>query len=336
MRSYLRTSVGSVAVLGLAMSAALIFSDLAQAGPVYASVWAGDYTNSVRSGDHTWDTSQPWSGDVVSSSTVSSQAASAANGGTYKGATTSSSGSANLATAQLKGTESAVLAPGALASNAEAWVSSAFGDSFSVFGPSGPFSWTSANTVRFTLTVNGHIGSSSPGGDQVFVEFYYGAPGALANNGTGGGAEFPAGLATGNFYPQDGCFFPLGFPGQNVVGMTCGGTLTENASGDVSGTVFAEFAPNGNFDWVADLTLQGWPGSLFSPGPGTSSMNFSDTVTVGYIGPEGTTTDSASGVFPGTLALATTVPEPSTFALVGLGMILVAARRVKRQTGNTC
>lgn len=323
----------TIELLGILTAAGLISGGLAQAGTIYASVWAGDYTSSAYPGDgsHTWDTSQPWSGDVVSSATTGSQIASAANGGTYNGATTSSSGSANLATAQLRGTASATLAPGAVASNAEADVQSAFGDSFSVFGHSGPFAWTSSNTVRFTLTVNGYIDPSSVSSD-LFIYFVYGAPGALANNGTGG-VGFPAGLATGNFYSQDGCLFTLG-SSESFASMTCGNTLSIDVYGNVSGTVFAEFAPNGNFDWVADLGLQSWPGS-YPSGPGSGSMSFSDTVTIGYTGPEGTTTDSASGVFPGTVALAGTVPEPSTFVLAGLGFVFVAVRRVKRQTGKT-
>jgi len=309
--------------------AVLLSSGLAQAGPVFASVWTGDYTSYSLSGlTHTWDTTQPWSGDVVSSSTVGSQTASATNGGTYNGTVTSSSGSANLSTAQLKASESATIASGAAASNARADVQSEFGDSFVIFGPGGgPFSWTSATTVEFTLAVTGHIDPAST--DVSFnLIFEIGAPGALANNGQSVGGNIPIGLVAGGFASVDGCNFGVGLS-QSLGSMTCGNTLTKNAAGDVSGTVFAQFAPNGNFDWFTDLVLKGWPGR-FSPPPGFSSANFSNTVTLAFIGPPGSTTGSASGVFPGTVTL-TASPEPSTLALAGLGVVFVAVRSLKRQ-----
>ena len=157
---------------------ALAAGSHAQRGPVFASVWAGDYTSYGLSGlTHSWDTTQPWSADVISASTVASQTASATNGGTYKGATTSSSGSANLSTAVLTGSESATLAAGASATNAVALLYNGFGDSFQVFGPGGaPFSWTPGSPVRFTFAVTGHIAPGSIGSFNLF--FAYGAPGA--------------------------------------------------------------------------------------------------------------------------------------------------------------
>jgi hypothetical protein len=293
---------GSIVIT--AFIALVLSGSNAQAGTIFSSVYAGDYTSYTLSGlTHSWDTSQPWSGDVVSSSTVGSQTASATNGGTYKGATTSSSGSANLSTGQIRGFQSAILAPGALATNAVALVYSGFGDSFQVFGPSGPFSWTPANQVQFTLAVTGHIDPGSVGSFNLV--FAYGAPGALANNGRSVGGNFPAGQVQGGFVEIDGCNFGVGFSEPDVR-MTCGSTLTMNAAGDVSGTVSAQFAPNGNFDWIVWMFLQGNPGTFGSSGPGSSSMNFSNTVTVGYSGPPATTTSSASGVFPGTFPAALT------------------------------
>jgi hypothetical protein len=99
------------------------------AGPIiFSSVWAGDYTSHAFTSptSQTWDMTQPWPGDVVSSQTDPTMTALASNGGTHKGATTSSSGSASLSTGELKASESATLSIGAFATTARAQVNAAF------------------------------------------------------------------------------------------------------------------------------------------------------------------------------------------------------------------
>lgn len=324
-----RPNTRPMVLLSAMVIASMTSIEHASAGPiVFASVWAGDYTSHAFTSptSQTWDTTQPWQGDVVSSQTDPTKTALASNGGSHKGAITSSSGSANLSTAELKASESATLSIAASATNARAQVNAAFGDGFSVFEPGGGlFSWTSADTVRFTLTVDGHIGSATPN-DVLGIDFGFGAPGALANAGKPLGSRVPAGLVTGGFLVQDLCSFGLG-SNESLLGfMTCGGSLTKSVSGDVSGTIFAEFAPNGNFDWFAGLHLVGAP----SGGPGMSDMDFLSTITVAYQGPSGSTTFSQSGVFPGTLAAPATVPEPASFMLLALGIAAVAGHRRSR------
>jgi hypothetical protein len=59
-------------------------------------------------------------------------------------------------------------------------------------------------------------------------------------------------------------------------------------------------------------------------------MDFSHTLTAQYSGPTGTTTHSQSGVFPGTLALVGTIPEPGSLVLSCLGVAAVCALRRRR------
>lgn len=305
----------------------------AQAAPVYSSALAGAYTSYSFGGPGlaTWDLSQPWSANVVGSSENGSMPAAATNpGGTFNGAVVSSSASANLATAELKAKADSVLEPGAIASNARATAVSQFGDQFTVLASNGgPYQWSSAATVRFSFDISGVV--SGPSLVTSFsLEFGYGLPGALAANGQPHGTSFPAGMVSGGFLIQDQCLFQAGFSESLLGQMTCGGLIGVDALGNVSGSVFAEFAPNGDFDWYAGLTLLGWPGA-FGSGAGESHLDFSSTVTVGYTGPQDSITRAGSGAFPG-LQVAS-VPEPGSFALIFTALALIGATR-RRQAAK--
>lgn len=292
-----------------------------QAAPVYNSAWAGAYTSfSFGPGGATWDSAQPWSADVIGTSTNGSTPAVATNpGGTFKGASSSSGASANLQTAELRAVADAVLEPGALASNARALAVAEFGDQFTVLGLNrGPYAWTSATTVRFSLDISGVI--SGPSHDFI-LDLGYGLPGALAGNGQPSGA-FPAGMVTGGFLLQDMCTFQIGRSDSLLGQMTCGGLIEVDAFGNVSGSVFAEFAPNGDFDWFTSLTLSPWPGS-FGSGAGERHLDFSSTVSVGYTGPADSITLSGSGVFPGLQV--SQVSEPESLALILAAIALLGA-----------
>ena len=91
----------------------------------------------------------------------------------------------------------------------------------------------------------------------------------------------------------------------------------------------ASFNPNGDFDWIiysysaATLTA-GRAGDI-------ASADFYNTIQASYIAPSGATTYSASGVFPGTLALPLAVPEPEGVLLFAIASAAFAFGRLRRQ-----
>lgn len=85
------------------------------------------------------------------------------------------------------------------------------------------------------------------------------------------------------------------------------------------------FLAPADFQWIASFVVTG---SMAYPAAGYSyNGDFSHTTTLGYRGPDGTTTVSASGVFPGLQQ--TSVPEPTSVGLVlaALGAGIVVRRR---------
>lgn len=89
--------------------------------------------------------------------------------------------------------------------------------------------------------------------------------------------------------------------------------------------VTANFNPMGDFDWTLSL-------SAFVRVDAVGEVAYSDyshTARVSYAGPDDSVTYSASGLFPGTAAIAA-VPEPSTWMLTLAGLItcgMLARRR---------
>ena len=100
--------------------------------------------------------------------------------------------------------------------------------------------------------------------------------------------------------------------------------------GDVA---LAEFEATTAFDWLVRLGVNA---SLFSGDPAAYAYSdFSHTVGMSFEGPDGSVTQSASGVFPGTVAISTggsTVPEPSTLLLVLPALFLALRRLSKNET----
>ncbi|RZJ09949.1 MAG: PEP-CTERM sorting domain-containing protein [Rubrivivax sp.] len=112
----------------------------------------------------------------------------------------------------------------------------------------------------------------------------------------------------------------------------CGGVFYKQV--DLVGgaaSVNYSFAPGGDFEWTLELSTQV---SLDLSRENTAAvLDFSHTVHAGFTAPVGATTYSASGLLPGTLALAP-VPEPETWALMLVGLVGVVSfgrSRARRQ-----
>jgi hypothetical protein len=195
-----------------------------------------------------------------------------------------------------------------------------FADSFRTFNQDGsPFTW-SGDTARFEVATSGSIiGNGVNAGINLSFAAY--EPGFLAT-------FFPIVIDPGPsaFGPEDfAAFFALADQSRifdetvllGEIGAAPFGGIDRAAS--LGDTVVFEFQPEGDFDWIASLGIS--VNGISDDGlAGFADIDLLNTATLSYTAPPAAVTRSASGDFPGTLAL-TTVPAPATLALLGLGLI---------------
>ena len=200
--------------------------------------------------------------------------------------------------------------------DASAFAAAYFGDSFrTTTGAGTPFTWNSSTSVSFSLDIDGSVNSAALfNGSGVTLRIF--EPGTLDAYATylqtGVGldtvnaqtiATFAWGLGNVNYSPLNGEV--LAFPD----------------------TLEALFNPDGDFDWVLSLT------TFVSPSGGWSAVaDFFNTLEMSYAGPAGGVTYSASGLFPGTLALAAVnLPTPGTLGLLLPGLLMFGWTQRRRK-----
>lgn len=202
-----------------------------------------------------------------------------------------------------------------------AYGSAQFGDSFTATTPSGPFVWSASDTATFSMLLTGqHDNSSDQSSFPWFVQLDIYKPGSIgpgfswADDLLGSVAWRENRTSTGVSTIYDDNWVPDLIP----ISFSHSGSL-ESWGVELN----ASFNPGGDFDWVIYLQA----GASLSTGTGSQTTNLSHTLMVNYAGPAGTITQSASGVFPATVA----VPEPKTYAmlLAGLGLVGWPAKRHK-------
>lgn len=233
----------------------------------------------------------------------------------------SSNGYANLATGVLK---SQTTLDNIGASDLYVQSNAYFGDGFRTSNPDGsPYTWGPSSSGVFTLNLSGSIAAfpSLPTLNAgAFVVLSIFRPGTLDPNGAIAGIPD----VIQYFYWQ------LGNPTLDLYSCDYVGHCTQLLpTGFLAAfpqTITQQINPGSDFDWTLLIGSYGAPSSA----TGSFDMDFSHTLTAQYSGPTGTTTHSQSGVFPGTLALVGTIPEPGSLVLSGLGVAAVCALRRRR------
>lgn len=201
-----------------------------------------------------------------------------------------------------------------------------FGDSFTTTTSGGsPFVWN-GSTATFNMALTGpnlmtsSDGFASAGGFIVL---------AILKKGTLDPNQPLIGSANGIEYFE----YNIGNPNLQIYYTDQQGNSTPLAitAGytDIPSEISATFAPGGDFDWALLLGASGQesPGEAFD-------IDFSHTLTLDYVAPEGTDTTSVSGQFTNIAAAAALpVPEPLTISTFAAGLAgLFAARRRKKNT----
>jgi hypothetical protein len=234
------------------------------------------------------------------------------------------SASADLATGQLKSYSYADGSNSAgLNKTLYAQTNATFGDSFRSYAGDAPFTW-SGETASFTFDISGLVQLAGGAENQAGFGLYIFNPGTLDlyaqwTNGADTYDQWSANvLYNFNYVLGPGDTFP----------DTTGQLLSFPAS------VTASFTPGSDFDWAIWITT-----GIFLQGTLLDQYgiaDFSHTIGVSYLAPEGVTTYSASGLFPDTVALtdapAVKVPEPTTLPLLALSL-LGAAFAFRRRKG---
>ncbi len=296
---------------------ALLVPLLADAGPNYSA-----YSDSVA---YVQDLPSnlivsPWSLSQVSgfNDGVGQWSASSTNfGGTFDGRTVSSSGSASL----LDGTLHAQSYTSSSASehgySTEAHATAILGDRFLAGDSnSSAFSWTPGAQGHFSIQLDGTTVNNTVGGSAFAILSFLitSVNGGKTAFGIFSATRFDAGDEVPSVYidPDNAMPFSLGWSLDPTSGAY---------------TVTADFNPGGDFDWQISLGTDAELSNDFE----TASSDFSHTAHIGYTGPDGSTTYSASGVFPGTLAgMPSPVPEPASWVLALCGFAGLFAHRRRR------
>lgn len=299
------------------------YAQMAHAGYV-ASATSNAAVRELQNG--TYVDIQPWTfnrddGNSLYSNGAQNTAAASNNGPNVfvNGMTANANAAANLADgtlkayAQVANTNVAPDRPFTVVAGAVA----TFSDSFRVNGANnGPFSWTPGSQVIFRMHLDGSVGHTGTFGLPTFNVFFN-----LYEYGTVGSAAYDAGDDLGGVGWSSNSAGRVNASGSSNMTWTTQGNLTTGGY-----DLEARFNPMGDFDWSVSL----WANAFMNSGVGSRTADFGHTLTMAYIGPDGSTTTSSSGVFPGT---ASQIPEPSGVALVLLGLSALLLRRTARTSG---
>lgn len=235
--------------------------------------------------------------------------------------TASAQAESSLATGTLKAKaqSTSLVNTGPFDNNAFGFARADVGDSFQTFDNQGPLQWTNATDVTFSIDLSGFVSTGSGVNSRADAGFFLGVfkPGFL------------------DAYAQwliNGASFPSEYNDNLLFGFdySLGGEVQSfQQPFAVPGVLDITFAPGGDFDWVAGIFMD-TAASLTD----TSIADFFSTATMSYTGPAGTTTYSASGLFPGTQPLSSApvvVSEPGILALMGIALAGIRLRRMKDQ-----